>query len=283
MPKMDGIETVKKIRELGYKHPIVALTANAVLGNADLFLENGFDDFISKPIDMRQLNNILKKYIRDKQPPEVLEAVALEYAEHQENETAVKLLPPDIKIPGLDIEQGVARYDNNEAIYINILRAYTASLRTILSECENVTENDLADYKVKIHGIKGASLNIYAQPLAEIAYELEKAASAENYKFVTENNPKFFKLGKELAENLENLLSQTEKENPKPVKEKPDKEVLSELIKACELYDIDEVDKAVEKLEKYQYESDNGLMDWLKEKLALMQYAEIIERLKGET
>ena len=74
MPKMDGIEATKILRELGYICPIVALTANALVGQAEMFLANGFDDFISKPIDVRQLNAVLNKLIRDKQPPEVLEA-----------------------------------------------------------------------------------------------------------------------------------------------------------------------------------------------------------------
>ena len=68
MPQMDGIEAAKAIRELGYTLPIVMLTADAVTGRAETFLESGFDAFISKPIDMRQMDVVLKKYIRDNQP-----------------------------------------------------------------------------------------------------------------------------------------------------------------------------------------------------------------------
>ena len=66
MPDMDGIETTLKLRSLGYTGAIVALTANAIVGNAEMFKQIGFDDFISKPIDLRQLNSILNRYIRDK-------------------------------------------------------------------------------------------------------------------------------------------------------------------------------------------------------------------------
>jgi signal transduction histidine kinase len=66
MPEMDGMETTKQLRELGYDHPIVALTANAIVGQADVFLQNGFDDFISKPIDIHQLDAVLNNYIRDR-------------------------------------------------------------------------------------------------------------------------------------------------------------------------------------------------------------------------
>jgi CheY-like chemotaxis protein len=280
MPKMDGIETVKIIRESGYSGSIVALTANAVLGNAGLFLENGFDDFISKPIDMRQLDNILKKLIRDKQPPEVLEAAA-KHTESVPPQEAVKLIPPETQIAGLDIVQGIARYDGNEAIYVNILRAFTASLRIILAECANVCEEELSEYKIKVHGIKGASLNIFAEPLAKITFELEKAAAAGDLEYVCGHNCEFLEAGHELMQKLEKLLELIDSENPKPVKEKPDSEALEKLIAACELYDIDEVDAAMEELGKYSYSEDSGLMDWLKERLALMQYPEIIEKLKG--
>jgi len=66
MPQMDGIETTKKLRDMGYSGGIVALTANALVGNSEMFLENGFDGFISKPIDIVQLDVILNEFVRDK-------------------------------------------------------------------------------------------------------------------------------------------------------------------------------------------------------------------------
>jgi len=86
MPKMDGIEATSIIRSMGYERPIVALTANAVVGQADIFLKNGFDDFISKPLDIRLLDAVLNKLIRDKQPPEVLEAARRQAAGKTEQE-----------------------------------------------------------------------------------------------------------------------------------------------------------------------------------------------------
>ena len=67
MPGLDGIETMKIMRDKGYNHPIVALTANALVGQAEEFIESGFDDFISKPIQTTRLNEVLIKFIRNKQ------------------------------------------------------------------------------------------------------------------------------------------------------------------------------------------------------------------------
>jgi len=66
MPEMDGIETTTKLRELGYNHPIVALTANAVKGEYNSFLESGLSGFMTKPIDIKALNSYLVKYVKSK-------------------------------------------------------------------------------------------------------------------------------------------------------------------------------------------------------------------------
>ena len=66
MPKMDGIVATQKIRELGYKGAIIALTANALVGNEEMFVKNGFDGFIAKPIDIRSMDNVLNKFVRDR-------------------------------------------------------------------------------------------------------------------------------------------------------------------------------------------------------------------------
>jgi PAS domain S-box-containing protein len=73
MPQMDGMEAAKIIRGLGYNQPIVALTANALTGQAEKFLKNGFDGFITKPIDIRQLNEMLNRLIRDRYSVETVE------------------------------------------------------------------------------------------------------------------------------------------------------------------------------------------------------------------
>ena len=65
MPHMDGIETVANLRKLGYTGIIVALTANALIGNSEMFIQNGFDGFISKPIDFAELDAALNKFIRN--------------------------------------------------------------------------------------------------------------------------------------------------------------------------------------------------------------------------
>jgi len=122
MPEMDGIEATKIIRSLGYTRPIVALTANALAGQAEMFLENGFDGFISKPIDIRQLNSTLNKLIRDRYPADMVQA-ARRLKESLEQKisaakrslSAIKALVVDDFLPNLNVAAGLLRKKNIQA------------------------------------------------------------------------------------------------------------------------------------------------------------------------
>jgi len=122
MPEMDGMETVKIIRDFGYKLPIVALTANALVGQAKIFLENGFDGLISKPIDTRQLDSTLNKLIRDKYPPETVEAARQLKSKIEKKAKSelpdlsnLKALVVDDFQPNLNIAAGMLRKFNMQA------------------------------------------------------------------------------------------------------------------------------------------------------------------------
>jgi signal transduction histidine kinase/CheY-like chemotaxis protein len=120
MPKMDGIEATKILREMGYKGTVIALTANAIVGQAEMFMNNGFDGFISKPIDVRQLNATLNKMIRDKQPFEVIDAARQQKAARK----ASPKTPPPAVLQAKenfvrDVEKAVATLEmicKNEAL-----------------------------------------------------------------------------------------------------------------------------------------------------------------------
>jgi CheY-like chemotaxis protein len=131
MPEMDGTEATKIIRGLGYKQPIVALTANALVGQARFFLENGFDEFISKPIDIRQLDSTLNKYVRDKYPAETVEAARKLKKEQEEDDPEL----PDLSlVKALIVDDFLPNLDGNA----DMLREYKIEVDTLLSGQEAV-------------------------------------------------------------------------------------------------------------------------------------------------
>jgi len=159
MPKMDGIEAAKLIRGMGYTRPIVALTANAIAGQAEVFLKNGFDGFISKPIDIRQLNVSLNKLIRDKQPAEVVEAAQKEKAE---------LDKKNINANPQNIDSQLAEIFARDA-------GKAASVLETLLKNNLRSEDDVHLYVINVHAMKSALANIGEMELSAVALRLEQA------------------------------------------------------------------------------------------------------------
>ena len=177
MPIMDGIEAAKKLRSLGYAHPIVALTANAVAGQAEEFLMNGFDDYISKPIDIRQLNLLLNKLIRDKQSPEVLEAV---HSGSQKNPAVDEASPSSLN-PEL------AR------TFIRDAKKAVETLETIFEKQKHgaLEDDDIHLYTVTTHAMKSALANIGEENLSAVAKKLEAAGREKDTAVISSETSAF--------------------------------------------------------------------------------------------
>jgi signal transduction histidine kinase/FixJ family two-component response regulator len=223
MPKMDGMEGVKIIRDLGYVNPIVALTANAVSGQAEIFLKNGFDDFISKPIDMRVLNAALNKHIRDKQTPEVVEAARMEkaamkkyYEEHLPayfekcpvcGSGAVEEEMGDRKsnlfsIPGLNSERGLEIFEGDAEDYMAALCSFVKNAPDVVDKIRHVTEENLSEYALNIHSLKSISSWICADSIWAKAKSLEDMAKTGDLSLILSLNNELIKETEALIDSL---------------------------------------------------------------------------------
>jgi len=195
------------------------------------------------------------------------------------------------QIAGLDIAKGLERYLGDEKTYITILRSYAASVSSMLNEIESICaefqtdtqavlpQDKLLAYRTKVHGIKGTSLDIFAGQIGKEARDLEEAAKNSDFDFIKNNTSAFLENAGKLVSAIEDVLLNIDAENPKPKKDRPDKNVLLELLAACKKYHINKVDEAMAEIEKYQYEADDGLVDWLKENIDNMDFEKIVEKL----
>jgi CheY-like chemotaxis protein len=176
MPEMDGMEATKILRGLlGYARPIVALTANAVAGQATIFLENGFDDFLSKPIDLRQLNVLLNRLIRDKQPLEVIEAARRrkESAPHAGDSTPQASVDP--QLASIFIHDAEKALMTLEAIHTNQYRR----------------DDDFRMFVITVHAMKSALANIGEVEMAAAADSLEQAGRERDTAVMAAETPPF--------------------------------------------------------------------------------------------
>jgi len=178
MPGMDGMEATKIMRDMGYKHPVIALTANAVVGQSDIFLANGFDGFISKPIDSRELDAMLDHLIRDKQPPEVIEAALRELREIETGHSAVSA--KDIN-KRLEIEK----------YFISDAEKTIGAIEEIYAKLGDSGAEVVNTYITAVHGIKSALANIGERELSEAALRLEHAGNKRNFAVITTETPGF--------------------------------------------------------------------------------------------
>ncbi|MDR1836473.1 MAG: response regulator, partial [Treponema sp.] len=175
MPKMDGIEAAKMIRGMGYTRPIVALTANALAGQAEVFLRNGFDGFISKPIDIRQLNVSLNKLIRDKQPAEVVEAAKREKAELEKKGASTGSQQIDSELAEIFARDG---------------EKAAAVLETLLQN-NMQDEETLHMYIINVHAMKSALANIGENELSASALRLEQAGRENDINIIKSDTNDF--------------------------------------------------------------------------------------------
>jgi len=186
MPRMDGIETVKNIRALGYTQPIIALTANALAGMAEMFMENGFDGFISKPIDIRQLNFYLNKFIRDKYPPEVVKAA-------QKQAAFIKT--------SANTEN---KHSSDEGLRTVFVRDAEKALErlTLIHKNSYRRGDDIRQFVINTHAMKSTLASIGEAALSSDASELEKAGRSENISLIQEKTPLFLEELKKVIEKL---------------------------------------------------------------------------------
>ena len=283
MPGMDGIEATHLIRGIGTVYardiPVIALTANAITGNEEMFINSGFQAFISKPIEISRLDSVIRQWVRDKSH----EKLIIESGETMQNSDAGADIAGVIRnikeIDGLEILEGMERFGGDGATYLSVLRSFTVNTPPVIETLKKVTRDDLADYAITVHGIKGTSRGIYAVKISEMADALEKAAKAGDFYFVSESNPALIDAVERLVTDLDGIIGMMDTENPKPKKGKPGKDVLARLLDACKNYDMDGADAAITELDRYEYTEDRGLAVWLHENAENTNFTEITEKL----
>jgi len=284
MPGMDGIEATRRIREIGTDYakniPIIALTANAIVGNEEMFLEKGFQAFISKPIEIIHLDAVIREWVRDKEQEELYQRTDVHKRHVNNDDKNWKAL--ENGVPGLNIEKGLSRFSNDKSSYIDVLRSYSRNTPVLLAASRKINKDGMAEYITVVHGIRGSSSGINAEETAAIADALEKAAIAGDYDYVSANNKNLIKKAEKLITDIDLMLEKFDADNKKPVKEKPDRDTLVRLHLACLNYDMNGVDTALEELESNDYEFDGELVVWLRENAELMNLDEICKKLSTE-
>ncbi len=170
MPDMDGIETFREIRErkLAEGVPIIMLTANAIVGDRERYLSEGFDNFLSKPIMPEKLDKIILQYL-----PEQLIQSTKEGKDTFTNKEESIMDKLRKKFPELDFEKGVANCGGDEEFYVEIFNDFI-NLPIKEELIKYLANDDFKNYCIAVHGFKNNAYSVGAQALGNLAYEMEK-------------------------------------------------------------------------------------------------------------
>lgn len=185
MPGMDGVETLSRLREIkkGNKStPVIALTANALVGVKEEMLEEGFDDFLGKPMDLTELENVLIRFLKELQeemPESGREETGFAAETAGRYESLIR--------KGIDVQAGIELCGGEES-YLEVLKAFVTNAPV---QQRNLSQSlklgDYRRYTVSVHALKSAAASIGALKLSEISRMHEEAGNKENIAYINED------------------------------------------------------------------------------------------------
>jgi len=203
MPEMDGIEAVRIIRqesdsEYGRNVPIIALTANALVGSTEMFLSKGFNGFIPKPIDIVQLDEALNKWVRDKKAKSNEQApTKLATVMSKDTNSSFPV------IPGVDVKKGIAMTGGTETGYRAVLATLSKNVEERLPLFQTPPEPDtLPMFITQVHSLKSSTASIGAAEVSARAEKLEAAGRAGDLAFIRKHLSDFLEHLTALVKNI---------------------------------------------------------------------------------
>lgn len=274
MPELDGVDTTKIIRSQGDAYskglPIIALTANAVSGAKEMFLESGLNDFISKPIQLPQLEKILAKwlpaklvsYVGAKKPAQSYEESLdlLGIIEEVPKSEAAGGQAEEFLIPNVDVKAGLELCGGNSDAYIAVMKTFVETAEESILRIENFAQSrNYKDYTTEVHGLKSSSLAIGAKELSEMAKQLEAAGRREDYKQIMYETPTLIARYTDVVEHIRPFV-ETEKHSSAgkpPIDVSLLKAKLGEVLDAIDDLDSPEAIKILDALMEFSFPTED--------------------------
>ncbi len=212
MPEMDGVETVQRLRRQPenyfQKVPIVALTANVMEGARERFIRVGFQEYISKPIEVAYLERVLKTYIPS-------EKIIWEEVQAASEAEGSKVRQPEKKA-NINRTKGIEHMGGNAEDYEEVLQVYLEEGRDVLEELrKDYQAEDWKRYVIYVHSLKSNSFGIGADELGELAKSLELAGKDGNISYIQAHHEEMMDLYREV------LLEISGKEKQSDAQDRP--------------------------------------------------------------
>ncbi|MCR4989617.1 MAG: response regulator [Lachnospiraceae bacterium] len=278
MPGMDGLETIKRIREKEPDLPVIALTANAATSGEEFYKAHGFDGYLAKPVDGKTLERTIIGFL----PTELIK-------EPDENEkiSRSKELPDDLKwlneTDGISAKDGIKHSGGAES-FVYSLNMFLETIDDNASVIEKAyDERDIKLFTIKVHALKSSARIIGAMELSEHCALLEEAGNKEDLEFINANTPKLLKEYKSFKEKL-SRLERPEEEKDKDLKPRISEDELKDAYEAlkelCSLMDYDSIEMILNQTSEYSLpEEDDKIFKEIKKAMKIFDWEKMEEIL----
>ncbi len=288
MPEMDGIEALHRLREkVGNYYsrvPVIALTANAIAGTREMFLEEGFNEFVAKPVEISVLERVLQRNIPDQK------MIFTEDIEEEENKAETEHgVVEDDEIPAignLDIKKGIM-YCGGKEQYLDIIRMYAKNGENNREKIEKLYEKkDWKAYTIEVHAVKSAMLSIGATDLSEMAKKLEAAGKKGDELYIMANHKNMIAEYKRVFKDLNESIGVNKKIDDIKINEELRKlepaefeQMVIKLEDAMYAFDGEKMMSIADELQKCSFggESLEELMAVVKRKINMSDYMSAVE------
>lgn len=251
MPELDGVETTRIIRRLHPSYndvPIIALTANAVEGSKELFLSEGMNDLVPKPIEMKTIVSKIKNWL----PSDKLEKGSTLSADNNNEEnkdTNAKLVIGD-----LDTEFAINLL-GNEKLFWTILKEYYKAIPAKSMRIKELEQKaDWKNYTIEVHALKSASRQIGATELSDMAAGLESAGNVGDIQTIVSNTDYMIQ---KYVGYMDILKPFFEEERSSVTKNQIQPEQLLKLfermLEAVNNLDMDQMEEVIMDMKRYNY------------------------------
>lgn len=201
MPEMDGVETLKRIRKIDNNSnrvlTIIAFTANAVSGAREMFLREGFDEFVSKPIEPLELERVLRKvlpkssvvFVDENSKKNSNKEIKVEKDAQEANNNSEKDRMTELEEAGINTKSGIQYCGGDDKFYFELLTQFAEDFKQKVSDVGTFfAQKDFENYCIRVHAVKSTAKMVGADSLSENAKNMEMAAKNQDVDYIKKHH-----------------------------------------------------------------------------------------------
>lgn len=222
MPKLSGTETLERLKTIkGFKIPVIALTANAISGMKEKYLQAGFNDYLAKPIEREELKRVFREFINDGKvkesidfgelPKEIYEISSKSelLVKEEQEKGAISYDLEYLKENDIDVSKSLELL-NDEKTYREMLNEFYNNIEERKTKLqEYLKEDNMKDYAILVHALKSDSKYLGFTKLAEITYKHEMQSKENKKDYIEDNFEELIKEVDNITNIIEKYLKQT--------------------------------------------------------------------------